>query len=129
DPALLQRLGVETRAAIPFDEVIGFAGQARFCPIFHRPLFNHLGLVANRTFETFCADTLPLLMLPDDQVEAIYGSDERLLAPADDPARCLKNMVRRPDLYWETVLKTRAHLAEHHSYQQRFNELLAILES
>ena len=29
----------------------------------------------------------------------------------------------------KVVLKTRAHLAERHSYEQRFQELLAILES
>jgi hypothetical protein len=62
DPALLKRLGVETKPPIPFHEVIGLLGQARFAPIIHRPLFNELGLVTVRTFETFCADTIPLLM-------------------------------------------------------------------
>lgn len=129
DSALLGRLGVETRMPIPFNDVIDFLGQARFCPIFHRPLFNHLGLVTNRTFETFCADTIPLLMLPDDLVEAIYGADARLLAPGDGVAGRLDDMRRRPEVYWEVVLKTRAHLGEHHSFQRRFRELLAILES
>src|SRR5262249_60546938 len=77
DPALLGRLGVETRWGVPFNEVVALVGQGRFGPVFHRPLFNHLGLVTNRTFETFCADTIPLLMLPDAQVEAIYGPAAR----------------------------------------------------
>ncbi|HMB05444.1 MAG TPA: hypothetical protein VKP69_17115, partial [Isosphaeraceae bacterium] len=84
DSALLDRVGVETRGAISFDEVADFIGQGRFCPIFHRPLFNYLGLVTNRTFETFYADTIPLLMLPDGLVEAIYGTDARPLAPGSD---------------------------------------------
>ena len=129
DPALLERLGVETRPAIPFAEVIEFMGQARFSPIFHRPLFNHLGLVTNRTFETFCADTIPLLMLPDSMIEAIYGADALPLAPGDDVAGRLKDIIRHPEVYWDALLKTRAHLSERHSYQQRFRELLAILES
>jgi len=128
DPALLDRLGVERRNAIPFDEVIEFVGQARFTPVFHRPLFNRLGLVTNRTFEMFCSQAIPLLMLPEDMVEAIYGADARPLTPGDDVAACLKDMMRRPDTYWEAVLKTRGHLSVHHSYEKRFRELLAILE-
>jgi hypothetical protein len=129
DPALLERLGVETREAIPFDKVIEFVGQGRFCPILHRPLFNHLGLVTNRTFETFCADTIPLLILPENVVETIYGPDARPLAPDDDVTKRLEDILRRPEVYWEAVLKTRTHLSQHHSYEQRFKDLLAILES
>ena len=129
DATLLERLGVETLPPIPFNEVVEFVGQARFSPIFHRPLFNHLGLVTNRTFETFCSDTIPLLMLPEDSVEAIYGPHAHLLAPGDDVAGRLEDMLRHPEVYWDAVLKTRSYLAEHHSYQQRFKELLAILES
>lgn len=129
DRALLERLGVETGWPIPFDEVIEFQGQGRFCPVFHRPLFKHLGLVTNRTFETFCSDTIPLLMLPDDLVEAIYGPDALALAPGDEVATCIEDMLRRPELYWDAVLKTRDHLAAHHSYEQRFKELLTILDS
>ena len=33
--------------------------KARFAPVFHRPLFRHLGFVTGRTFETFYADSLP----------------------------------------------------------------------
>jgi hypothetical protein len=129
DPVLLKRLEIETRWPIPFNEVINFQSQGRFCPIFHRPLFNQLRLVTNRTFETFCADTIPLLMLPANIVETIYGSDARLLIPGDDVAGRLQDMMRRPEEYWSAVLKTRAHLATHHSYEQRFKELLALLET
>ena len=129
DPVLLERLGVERRNAIPFDEVRKFLGQARFTPIFHRPLFNHLGFVTNRTFETFCADTIPLLMLPENLIEAIYGPKAQLLAPGNDLAGRLKDIMRQPEVYWEVVLRTRAHLAEHHSFERRFKELATLLGS
>ena len=64
DPALLAELDVEVRHGVRFDEVTGLLGKARFAPVFHRPLFRHLGFVTNRTFETFYADALPVLMLP-----------------------------------------------------------------
>jgi hypothetical protein len=128
DPELLKRLGVETKWPIPFHEVIGFLSQARFAPIFHRPLYNELGLVTGRTFETFCADTIPVLMLPEKIVDGIYGPAAGALAPGEDIAGRISDMIRRPETYWDAVLKTRAHLAQHHSYQQRFKELLAILQ-
>ena len=128
DPALLKRLDVETGWPIPFDEVVEFQGQAKFCPVFHRPLFNSLGLITNRTFETFCSDTIPLLMLPHDIVEAVYGPDALLLAPDEDIAGRMENMMTRPDLYWDAVLKTRSYLSIHHSYERRFEELCRILE-
>jgi hypothetical protein len=129
DPDLLKRLGVEVGGPIPFDEVIEWQGRARFCPIFHRPLFNQLGLVTNRTFETFCSDTIPLLMLPHALVGAIYGRDALPLAPGDDVRGRLEDMMRRPEVYWDAVLKTRDHLAARHSYERRFEELVAALES
>jgi hypothetical protein len=127
DPALLKQLGVKLSEPIPFDQVIPRQGQARFCPIFHRPLFNRLGMMTNRTFETFCSDTIPLLMLPDSVIENIYGRDALELAPGNNVASKLDDMMRRPEPYWEVVLKTRMHLAAVHSYERRFGQLLDTL--
>jgi hypothetical protein len=127
DPDMLARFEVEVRPAIPFDEVIPLMGQGRFCPVIHRPLFNQLGLVTTRTFETFCADTIPILLLPPQMVEDLYGSAALPLRADENVSDLVTDMLRRPDTYWDAVLKTRAHLAERHSYDQRFRELLAIL--
>jgi hypothetical protein len=123
DPALLARLGVEVRDGVRFDEVAGLLSRARFAPIFHRPLFRHLGLVTNRTFETFQADSLPVLMLPRDFVSAIYGEAAMALVPGNDLAGHLDNALSQPERYWDAVLQTRAHLASRHSYAQRLREL------
>lgn len=128
DPALLQRLGVDVGSPIAFDEVVQFQGKARFCPVIQRPLFNELGFVTNRTFETFSSDTLPILLIPETFVESILGKDALPFAAGDNPREKIEDMLRCPELYWEAVLKTRAHLAAHHSYEQRFKELQAILE-
>jgi len=123
DPALLAELGVEVRNGVRFDEVIGLLGKARFAPVFHRPLFRHLGFVTVRTFETFYADSLPVLMLPRDLVKAVYGPAALALVPAADVAAHLRDALRRPEPYWDAVLQTRSHLARHHSYAQRYQAL------
>jgi hypothetical protein len=125
---LLAELGVEVRECVPFDEVTGLLGQARFAPVLHRPLFRHLGFVTIRTFETFYGDALPVLMLPRDFVSAVYGKAALALVPGDDVAAHLRDALDRPEPYWEAVLETRSHLARHHSYERRFRELAALLE-
>jgi hypothetical protein len=130
DPTLLRGLGVEIGETLPFSEVIEFQGRAKFCPIIHRPLYNELGLVTNRTFETFCSDTIPILLLPPSTVLEIHGPDALSLTPGSEGlvAR-LHDMIDRPAVYWDAVLKTRSHLAAQHSYERRLEQLLAILEN
>jgi len=127
DRSLLTRLQVETRGAVPSSAVIDLLGHGLVRPVIHRPLFRQLGLVTNRTFETFCADTIPLLLLPPDFVAAVYGLAALALVPGADLAAFVQGLLAQPQPYWEAVLATRAHLARHHSYEQRFQELAAIL--
>lgn len=126
DPGLLEKLDVHVCSGVRFDQIVDLLGQARFAPVFHRPLFKKLGFVTNRSFETFYADSLPILMLPRDFVAAIYGDAALTLVPDGDVAAHLSDALNRPDVYWEAVLKTRAHLAANHSYAHRFQELLRL---
>ena len=128
DPPMLADLGVEVRDGVRFDEVVALLGKAQFAPVFHRPLFRHLGFVTNRTFETFCADTLPVLMLPRELVTAIYSPAALVLMPGDDLAAHLRDALNQPEKYWDAVFQTRAHLARHHSFTGRFQQLQALLD-
>jgi hypothetical protein len=129
DPALLQKLGVEIKWNVPFNQVTPFLNQGRFTPVLHRPLFNRLGLVTNRTFETFCADTVPLLILPEPIIESIYGPAARLLHVGNDVAGHIQDVIRQPEVYWDAILKTRVHLAQHHSFERRIEQLLELVQS
>jgi hypothetical protein len=126
DAELLADLRAEVRMGLRFDRVVPLLGQGRFAPVIHRPLFRELGLVTNRTFETFEADTVPVLMLPGDFVEAIYGPAALRLVPGDDIAAHLEMLLEDPVATWEAVLETRSHLARHHAIAQRLAELEAI---
>ena len=123
DPEYLSSQKVEVRNGVRFDEVVALLGQAKFAPVIHRPLFRELGFVTNRTFETFYADTIPLLMLPEEFVESIYGPAAKKLVPAKGLAGFVEDAMKNPEAYWDAVLKTRAHLAAKHSYAIRINEL------
>jgi len=123
DADFLAKSNVEVRHGVRFDEIVPLLGQAKFAPVFHRPLFKELGLVTNRSFETFYADSIPLLMLPEAFVEKIYGADAKRLVPSSGVANFVSHALKQPEVYWDAVLKTRAHLAAKHSYAVRIDEL------
>jgi hypothetical protein len=123
DADFLAAQKVEVRHGVRFDEIVGLLGQAKFAPVIHRPLFRELGFVTNRTFETFYADTIPVLMLPEDFVAQIYGAAARKLVPSQGVASFVSDALKSPEPYWDAVLKTRAHLAAKHSYAARLDEL------
>jgi hypothetical protein len=123
DPAFLAAHDVEVRHGVRFDEVVALLNQAKFAPVIHRPLFKELGFATNRTFETFYADTIPVLMLPEDFVESIYGAAARALVPSKGVAAFCADVLKRPEVYWDAVLTTRSHLAAKHSYAIRIDEL------
>jgi hypothetical protein len=126
DPELLLNLEVTVKNGVRFDETLRYLSQSRFSPIFHRPLFRQLNFVTGRSFETFHADTVPLLMLPKPFVENVYGPAALALVPGEDIAGFLTGALKEPEPIWDAVLKTRAHLAKHHSYAHRFEELAAL---
>ena len=126
DSAWLLENEVTVKDGVRFDKVLGYLSQSKFSPVFHRPLFRDLGLVTGRTFETFHADTIPVLMLPQPLVAQIYGPAALALVPGDDIAAFLTDALARPAFYWDAVIKTRAHLAKHHSYSRRLEELAAL---
>jgi hypothetical protein len=124
DAEFLSTNNVEVRNGVRFDEIVPLLGQAKFAPVIHRPLFKELGFVTNRSFETFYADTIPVLMLPEEFVAKLYGADAKKLVPSNGVANFVKDALKNPEPYWEAVLKTRAHLAAKHSYAIRIEELL-----
>ncbi len=83
--------------------------------------------MTGRTFDTFHADAVPVILLPRDQVAAIYGPAGLELTPGDDIASHLEAQLAHPERTWDAVLATRAHLAKHHSYAVRLAELEALV--
>ena len=86
------------------------------------------GFVTNRTFETFYADTLPVLMLPRDFVAAIYGEAALALVPGESVAAHLEDALRQPEVILGCGAADAGASRRHHSYAQRFQELGALAE-
>jgi hypothetical protein len=129
DPGRLQQLRIRVKQPVPYTQVIPTMSSARVNIMTQRPLFRHLKLLTSKYFEIFCADTIPLVMLAPDHAESIYGPAGREIALLDGTADKLLDVLSRPQRYAEIVEAVRQHLAAHHSYQRRVEELVAALEA
>ena len=73
DRDYLKEIDVETLPAVPYQEVAATINKGVFNPVVYRPLFEYLGMVTCRTFETPAAGTIPLFLLDRDYVVEIFG--------------------------------------------------------
>jgi hypothetical protein len=132
DPDYLNQLDVEVSPPVRFDQVVPAMGQGICSPVLLRPLFDHLGLVTCRTFETPAASTIPLFAQDAEPIRDVYGDAalELMLSEGEEvAAEQVLDVLRRPKYYAEVVQEIRRHLAELHSYEVRLHELIEIIES
>ena len=129
DPDVLRRLRIETPKAVMYHDVIKTMSSARINIFTQRPLLRHLRHLTLKYFEIFCADTIPLLMLDRDHVEAVYGPAARELVLSGNVAAKLLDALRRPDDYRAVVDEVRRHLIAHHAYDRLVEDLVAALRS
>jgi hypothetical protein len=130
DHHYLAKLGVEVTPPVHFRQVIEGMSKGIFTPVIYRPLFDHLGMVTCRTFETPAANTIPLFTQGPDYVEAIFGEDAlELILPNERPHEKILEILSAPERYAATVMAIRRRLAERHSYQVRLRELINIVQS
>jgi hypothetical protein len=129
DPEWMRRLGVQIEPPVPFEDVVETMSAARINIMTQRPLFQRLGFVTSKYFEVFCADTIPLIMLPPDRVEEVYGCAGREFALCNDIEDKLLDVLNHPRRYQEAADEVRRHLGANHCYRRRLEELVAGLES
>ena len=126
----LKRLRVETYPAIPYPQVTATMARGVFNPVVYRPLFECLGMVTCRTFETPAAGTIPLFLLDREYVREIYGdaAAAELVLGGERPHEKILDTLARPEHYAEIVRGIRAEFGRRHSPEARLRELIGIIE-
>jgi hypothetical protein len=127
DSEQFHRLKIEVQPAVRFTEVVPVMSEGRVNIMTQRPLFRRLKLLTAKYFEIFCADTIPLVMLDPVHAESVYGPLGPELALHGNIAHRLLDAIESPTKYHERVEKVRCHLAAHHSYRNRVQELVRVL--
>jgi hypothetical protein len=130
DRDYLARLGIETMPPIPYPQVPDTMSRGVFNPDIYRPLFERLGMVTCRTFETPAAGTIPLFILDADYVRTIYGeSAAELVLDEERPEAKIIDVLTRPEHYSGIVQRIRDSFAVRHSPEARLSELIGIIEA
>lgn len=129
DREYLRKNRFEGLPAVPFEEVAATIEKGVFNPVVYRPVFEQLGFVTCRTFETPAAGTIPLFLLNRDYVAEIYGerATELMLTGEDDHEKIL-DVLDRPEHYAEIVMEIRSDFRERHSPDARLRELVGCIE-
>ena len=112
DRDYLKKVGAEALPAVPYQQVAETINKGVFNPVVYRPLFEHLGLVTCRTFETPAAGTIPLFLLERDYVAEIFGEDAtQLMLDEEDAHEKIIDVLERPERYAEIVMAIRRRLS------------------
>ncbi len=129
DRDYLKKVGAEALPAVPYPLVAATINKGVFNPVVYRPLFEHLGLVTCRTFETPAAGTIPLLLLERDYVVEIFGEDATQLMLDEERAHDkIVDVLERPEHYAEIVMAIREDFRRLHSPEARLRELVGLIE-
>ena len=98
---------------VPFAKVIDTMSRGVFNPVVYRPLFERLGMVTCRTFETPAAGTIPLFVLDPEYVARCLRRAQRceLVLAATNPQERIVDVLARPDHYAEVVREIRRDFA------------------
>jgi hypothetical protein len=129
DREYLKKLCVEMLPPIPYPEVLATMGRGVFNPVVYRPLFEHLGMVTCRTFETPAAGTIPLFVLDPAYVREVYGEPATaLVLGGDRPHEKILDVLARPEHYAEIVMGIRQDFRRLHNPEARMRELLGFIE-
>ncbi len=101
---------------MPYPQVTDTISKGVFNPVVYRPLFEHLGIVTCRTFETPAAGTIPLFLLDADYVTEIFGERAlELVLEEEDAHEKILDVLARPEHYAEIVMGIREDFGRRHT--------------
>jgi glycosyltransferase involved in cell wall biosynthesis len=129
DRDYLKRIGVEALPAVPYQEVTDTINRGVFNPVVYRPLFERLGMVTCRTFETPAAGTIPLFLLDRNYITEIFGECALELGLDDEHAHeKILDVLERPEHYAGIVMGIRESFGRRHNPDTRLRELISYIE-
>jgi hypothetical protein len=125
-PTFLADSGVDTFPPAPFDDVELTMGRGRLSPIFIRPVLRAMELATPRMFETFAADTVPILPPYFGYARALFGEAVQPLLMPDDPADAIVAILENYACHAAAAREVAARLAQEHSYEVRLVQLVEL---
>jgi hypothetical protein len=111
----------------PYGQVEKTMSRGKVNPILIRPILNEMGFVTPRMFETFAADTVPLIPNYFRHANELYGDEIFHLTLSPDPAVKIMEILENYQKYRDVSLRIGEKLRRKHSYQVRISQLLDLV--
>lgn len=128
DPDFFSTYTVELYPPAPYGAVEATMSRALINPVLIRPSLNALNLVTPRMFETFMADTVPVMQKDlTDNALTLYGDKVEPLCLSDDPASDILRITKEYPYFRKIVGDIRNRLIDEHSYAIRLKELTSFV--
>ena len=127
DPDFLKKNGIKVMKSASYGRVEYTMSRGLLNPILVRPILNHMGFITPRMFETFNADTVPLIPNYFTHSNELYGGYSTKLKISNDP-KDIMSILNNYEEYMELSQKIRQMLKTKHSYEVRLNELIKFVQ-
>ncbi|WKZ25835.1 MAG: hypothetical protein QY322_00835 [bacterium] len=121
DPDFLKVNNIEIIKPAPYGRVETSMSRALTNPIFVRPILNKLKLVTPRMFETFAANTVPVIPEYFSHAVELYGDTVKELVLSNENILMILQDYKK---YLDISRGIRNKLMTEHSYQVRLKELI-----
>ncbi len=127
EPSFLKQNRITPEKSAPYGQLEKSMSRGRLNPILIRPILYKLKFVTPRMFETFNAETIPLIPGYFNHARDLYGEEiKRFILggnPADDILKIIDNYK-----YYQKLAQTISHkLKSGHSYESRIKELMRFI--
>lgn len=124
NPTFLMKNKVSVYDSIPYGQVEETMSRGLLNPILIRPIFSEIGFITPRMFETFAADTVPVISKNVMTALKLYGREASQLILSDDPANDILRILDNYKTYQKLAGNIRSVLQKNHSYEVRLNQLI-----
>lgn len=127
EPDFLRKNDIKVLKSAPYGKVEYTMSKGLLNPILVRPILNHMGFITPRMFETFNADTVPLIPSYFTHSAELYGNYSSKLKIPDNPED-INTILDSYDEYLEITKEIRRMLKAKHSYEVRLRELVNFIK-
>lgn len=125
DVNFLRINNIEVHSSVPYAKLEAAMGKGLMNPIFVRPIINKFKFVSPRMFETFSADTVPLIPNYFTHASDLYGNYAKKLTLSNNPANDILKILDNYKTYKNLCYEIREMLKMKHSYEVRLKQLLS----
>lgn len=127
DPEVLKENNIKILNPAPYREVENTMSRGLMHPILIRPILHEIGFVTPRMFETFSADTVPLIPLYFKHAEKLYGPEAKDLFLGENASEKIVDIMDNYNLYKAICERIRLDLIAEHSYDKRLSQLIQFM--